>query len=88
MEESLERKRPKIKIEPEHVEYLIRHQEQAEKELTVLRAESRITHGFLNLAERLSRREQMVGEGYPPLRVAKKAFEAALYELEKETSQS
>ena len=49
--------RPKVEVDPYYLERVLREVERNRKELASLRAESRITNGFLNLADKLSRRD-------------------------------
>lgn len=79
--------RPKIKIEPYYIEYLIREVERNQNELNILRAEAKITHGFLGLVDKLTRQNHgEVCSSDNPLQGAKKALEAGIFELQSETA--
>lgn len=83
--------RPIIKIEPHHVEYLIRKVKRNDNELQILRAEAKITHGFLGLIDRLTseRIGGMCDSGGGPLERAEKALASGIFELQNEpTSKS
>lgn len=80
--------RKQIKIEPLHIEYLIREVEAQARKLEVLSAESKIVHGFLGLCDKLTNEVRRGETDYNPLRDAKKALEAGIFELTNKTSQN
>ena len=84
----MENKREQIQIEAVHVEWLIKQVERSKHELDILRAESKVLHGVLNLVDRVTDRPYGYTNNPDPFMDAKKAFQEGVSELQGKSSRS